>query len=188
MTTYSTLGKVLVENISFESSGSAILIAGDANYWYESGGVKDVTIWNNEFRYPCMSSEYQFCEGIISIFPEIPEVDVKYPFHRNKTIESNHFKPFDYPILFAKSVQCIEFANNTITRNNMIEPFHPKKAGLTFIVCQDIIVENNNIIGDVLRKTLDLINTPIRELKLHDSNFKLIKKKVAPDSFPLLKD
>lgn len=179
----STPGKVLVENNIFESSGSAILIAGDANYWYESGGVKDITIRNNEFRYPCMSSEYQFCEGIISIFPEIPEVDVKYPFHRNITIESNRFNPFDYPVLFAKSVQHIKFANNTITRNNMIEPFHPRKAGLTFMACQNIIVENNKIIGDVLGKTIELINTPKRQLKLNDANFSVIKKNVSPDSF-----
>ncbi len=177
----STSGKVLVENNIFESSGSAILIAGDANYWYESGGVKDITIRNNEFRYPCMSSEYQFSEGIISIFPEIPEVDVKYPFHRNITIESNRFNPFDYPVLFAKSVQHIKFANNTITRNNMIKPFHPRKAGLTFMACQDIVVENNKLIGDVLGKTIELINTPVRQLKLNDGNFSVIKKTVAPE-------
>ena len=40
----STPGKVVIENNVFESSGSAILIAGDANYWYESGAVKDVLI------------------------------------------------------------------------------------------------------------------------------------------------
>ena len=36
----STPGKVVVENNFFASSGSAILIAGDANYWYESGAVR----------------------------------------------------------------------------------------------------------------------------------------------------
>jgi hypothetical protein len=40
----STPGKVVIENNVFESSGSAILIPGDANGWYESGAVKDVTI------------------------------------------------------------------------------------------------------------------------------------------------
>lgn len=35
-----TPGKVLIENNVFESSGSAILIAGDANGWYESGAVR----------------------------------------------------------------------------------------------------------------------------------------------------
>jgi hypothetical protein len=33
----STPGEVLIEKNTFESSGSAILIPGDANGWYESG-------------------------------------------------------------------------------------------------------------------------------------------------------
>ncbi|MEA3462748.1 MAG: hypothetical protein U9R49_12755, partial [Bacteroidota bacterium] len=37
----STPGKVVIEGNHFESSGSAILIAGDANNWYETGAVKD---------------------------------------------------------------------------------------------------------------------------------------------------
>jgi hypothetical protein len=40
----STPGKVIIEDNTFESSGSAILIAGDANQWFESGAVKDVLI------------------------------------------------------------------------------------------------------------------------------------------------
>jgi hypothetical protein len=75
----STPGKVLIENNIFASSGSAILIAGDANYWYETGGVRDVTIRGNDFQAPCMTSNYQFCEGIISIMPEIPQMDLKAP-------------------------------------------------------------------------------------------------------------
>jgi hypothetical protein len=43
----STPGKVVIENNIFESSGSAILIAGDANNWFESGAVTDVLIKNN---------------------------------------------------------------------------------------------------------------------------------------------
>ena len=65
----STPGKVVIENNVFESSGSAILIAGDANYWYESGAVKDVLIKGNDFRYPCMSSMYQFCGGTFLTLP-----------------------------------------------------------------------------------------------------------------------
>jgi hypothetical protein len=178
---------VLVEDNIFESSGTAILIAGDANYWYESGAVKDVTIRNNEFRYPCMSSSYQFCEGVISVFPEIPEVDSNYPFHSNITIENNRFHSFDYPVLYVMSTKNLKFRNNTITRSNKLAPFHTRKAGLTFIACQDIVVENNEIIGDVLGKTLELINTNKRELQLKDDYFKVVKKSISPDSFELLK-
>ena len=63
----STPGKVIINQNEFESSGSAILIAGDANGWYESGAVNDVSISNNIFKDACMTSVYQFCEGIISV-------------------------------------------------------------------------------------------------------------------------
>ncbi len=169
----STPGKVWIENNIFESSGSAILVAGDANYWYESGGVRDITIRYNEFRYPCMSSAYQFCESIISIFPEIPEVDAKHPFHQNITIENNRFEPFDYPILFAKSVSNLKFRNNTITRSHRFEPFHHRKAGLTFIACKGVEVTNNTIVGEVLGKTVDLIGMKKGELSLNDSFFEV---------------
>lgn len=36
-------GSLVIGN-RFDSSGSAILIAGDAKYWYESGGVRDCLI------------------------------------------------------------------------------------------------------------------------------------------------
>ena len=75
-----TPGKVIIEGNTFESSGAAILIAGDANNWYESGAVKDVLIQKNVFNDACMTSMYEFCEGIISIFPTIPKADASKPF------------------------------------------------------------------------------------------------------------
>ena len=143
-------GKVVIENNVFESSGSAILIAGDANYWYESGAVKDVLIKGNDFRYPCMSSMYQFCEAIISIEPEIPQPDTKYPFHSNIRIENNTFNPFDYPILYAKSVDGISFTGNVIQRNTTYKPFHKRKAAVTLVKCRHAKIKDNKIIGDVL--------------------------------------
>ncbi len=68
----STPGKSIIEESVFRSSGAAILIAGDANQWYESGAVTDVLIRNNIFESSCLSSWYQFGEGIISILPRDP--------------------------------------------------------------------------------------------------------------------
>ena len=172
----STPGKIVVENNIFESSGSAILIAGDANQWYESGAVTDVTIRNNEFRYPCMSSLYQFCEGIISIFPEIPEPDPAYPFHRNIRIEGNTFHPFDYPILYAKSVDGLTFSNNKLIRSNEIKPFHKRKAGITLDACKQVVIKNNTAEGDVLGKTIVLENMKKNQLKLGKGSFFKLSK------------
>lgn len=172
----STPGKVLVENNIFESSGSAILIAGDANYWYESGAVKDVLIRNNEFRYPCMSSMYQFCEAIISIMPEIPEPNPKYSFHRNIRIENNTFHPFDYPILYAKSVDGLSFVNNKLIRSTEIAPFHKRKYGFTFDACRNVVIKDNQINGEVLGKEVMLENMSRKQLSLQrDSYFHLVQ-------------
>jgi len=160
-----TPGKVVIENNTFESSGSAILIAGDANGWYESGAVTDVLIRNNTFNDPCMTSLYQFCEGIISIYPEIPKVDVKKPFHRNIKIVNNEFHPFDYPVLYAKSVDGISFVGNKLIRSNRFKPFHDRKATFTFESCLNIEVANNTFEGEILGKNIKLINTSAKNLK-----------------------
>ncbi len=162
----SSPGKVVIENNVFESSGSAILIAGDANGWYESGAVTDVLIRNNTFNDPCLTSMYQFCEGIISVYPEIPKIDVKKPFHRNIRIENNEFHPFDFPVLYAKSVDGISFVGNTLIRSYRFEPFHSRKATFTFEYCLNIEVTKNKFEGEILGKNIKLINTPSKNLKI----------------------
>jgi hypothetical protein len=161
----STPGKVLIENNIFESHGSAILIAGDANYWYETGAVKDVTIRGNIFRSPCLTfGSYQFCEAVISIFPEIPKADPALPYHRNIRIVDNEFHLFDYPIVYAKSVQGLEFSRNKLIRSYDYEPFHPRKACLTFEACSQVKVMNNEQKGDILGTNIHLIQTPKKEV------------------------
>lgn len=161
----STPRKVLIDSNRFESSGSAILIAGDANQWFESGAVQDVTISGNDFSDACLTSMYQFCEAIISIDPEIPSPDSKKPFHRNIRITGNHFHPFDYPVLYAKSTSGISFTNNTIEKSARFKPFHYRKSMLTFERCQRVVVASNRLVGEVLGKNITLLETPTRELK-----------------------
>ncbi len=162
----STPGKVVIENNIFESSGSAILICGDANYWYESGAVTDVLIQNNTFTELCNTSSYQFCEGIISVYPEIPEMNEKSgQFHRNIRITGNTFHPFDYPVLYAKSVDGIIFSNNKLIKSNRFEPYHHRKYTFTFEGCKNIALENNIFEGDILGKSILLKHTPATELK-----------------------
>jgi len=169
----STPGKVLIENNIFETSGSAILIAGDANYWYESGAVTDLTIRNNEFRTPCNSSSYQFCNAIISIYPEIPEVDSLHPFHKNITIENNTFNPADYPIIYAKSVDGLSFVNNTITRSYDYEPWHFQKYNFLFEACRNVRILGNKIGDDVLGKNILLKRMSIEDLHNENSGLQI---------------
>ena len=161
----STPGKVVIDKNEFESSGSAILIAGDANGWYESGAVNDVTITNNIFWDACMTSMYQFCEGIISIYPIIPKVDPLKPYHRNITIANNTFHAFDYPILYALSVDGIRFSKNRIVRSHEFEPFHARKHCLTFEACKNAEVSGNFFEGDVLSKDIKVENMDAKEIR-----------------------
>ena len=126
---FSTPRKTIVERNTFDhTSGTAILLCGDCNGWYETGACRDVLIRNNKFV-NALTNMFQFTNAVISIYPEIPDLknQVKY-FHGGKkgaiTIVDNEFEMFDSPVLYAKSVDGIIFRNNTIKKNNDYVPFH----------------------------------------------------------------
>jgi hypothetical protein len=163
----STPGKVMIEGNHFESSGSAILIAGDANNWYETGAVKDVTIRNNVFAAPCLTSLYQFSEAVISIYPEIPDLEAsEEKYHSNIRILDNEFHLYDYPVLFAKSVDGLEFKGNQLIRSHRFPPFHPRKYGFSLLSCRNLEIRANSISDELLGKTILLEGTQEVDLKL----------------------
>lgn len=110
---FTTPGKVRVfDNIFDHVSGSAILLAGDAANWYESGACKDVEITGNVFK-DCLTSKYQFCTAVIAIAPTISDLSgQKTPYHSNIRIENN---VFDCP--GAKLYDAVS-AENVIWRDN----------------------------------------------------------------------
>lgn len=129
---FSTPRKTIVENNLFDhTSGTAILLCGDCNGWYETGACHDVLIRNNRFI-NALTSLYQFTNAVISIYPEIPNLEAqqKY-FHGGKeggiVIENNEFQTFDSPILYAKSVNGLIFRNNQIIKNEEYQPFHSNR-------------------------------------------------------------
>ncbi len=162
----STPGKVVIAGNDFESSGSAILINGDANGWYESGAVRDVLIKNNTFQDACLTSTYQFCNGVISILPIIPKLDIEKPFHRNIRIVDNTFQVFDYSLLYSKSVDGLMFARNKIIHSKRYKPFNKQKYGLTLDACKNVTVEDNTFEGDVPGRTIKLNRMSRDQLKL----------------------
>ncbi len=112
---FTTPEPVLVEHNHFDwSSGSAILLAGDAQGWYESGRCLDVTIRHNTFDH-CLTSLFQFTEAIISICPEVKQPDAqKERYHRNIRIEHNRFLTHRVPLLSAISADALIFRNNEV--------------------------------------------------------------------------
>ena len=131
-TLFSTPKRTVVEHNLFDhTSGTAILLCGDCNGWYETGACRDVLIRKNHFV-NALTSLFQFTNAVISIYPEIPNLkDQQKYFHggngKGIVIEDNVFETFDAPILYAKSVDGLVFRRNTIKTNNDYKPFHFNK-------------------------------------------------------------
>lgn len=141
---FSTPKRVICENNIFDHThGTAILLCGDCNGWYETGACKDVVIRNNQFI-NALTATYQFTNAVISIYPEIPNLkeQQKY-FHSGIVIENNTFDMFDRPLVYAKSTDGLIFRNNIIKHNTEFEPFHWNTYPFFFERVKDYVIENN---------------------------------------------
>lgn len=101
----STRGVVRIYDNTFYKTGmSAILIADDAQSWFESGPVRDVSIYRNNF--------IQCAAPVIYI---APENEINYgAVHRNISITGNRFETRTTDLLRAKSVDGLTFKDNLI--------------------------------------------------------------------------
>ncbi|CAG5000766.1 Alpha-1,3-galactosidase B [Dyadobacter sp. CECT 9275] len=157
--------KAIIENNTFFRTGmSAVLIEADAEGWYESGPVRDVTIRNNEF----IDCAYQGGPGnaVIAIHPSNRVADVKKPVHFNIRIENNTFKVFDYPVLYVKSTQGIRFENNSVVRTNTLPAKSDNKKMFYFNGCSEVQISGTKLIGDVLGKNIKMENMPKTNVKV----------------------
>ena len=141
---FSTPRRVICENNLFDHThGTAILLCGDCNGWFETGACKEVIIRNNKFV-NALTANYQFTNAIISIYPEIPDLkNQKKYFHSGIVIENNEFETFDRPLLYAKSTNGLIFRNNTVKYNTEFEPFHWNKYMFFFEKVKNIQLLNN---------------------------------------------
>lgn len=146
---FTTPRPVVIENNTFYTSGSAVLINGDANGWFESGAVRDAVIRKNTFI-NCNQADYQFCEAVISIDPVVNKPQAGSYSHSNIRIEHNTFKTFDAPVLYAESVDGLSFTGNTIQRTHDYLPWHPRKVSVTLDRCRNVTVRGTRLVGDVL--------------------------------------
>lgn len=139
---------VCEDNLFDHTSGTAILLCGDCNGWYESGAVRDLVIRRNTFD-NALTSLYQFTEAVISICPEIPRLDESQPpFHGGKSgailIERNTFNTFDAPLLYAKSARGIVYRRNKVRRNSDYTPFHPNREAIRLDYCPDATIDTGD--------------------------------------------
>lgn len=136
---------VCEDNLFDHTSGTAILLCGDCNGWYESGAVRELSIRRNTFI-NALTNMFQFTNAVISIYPEIPQIDKqKNYFHGGKpgsiVIEDNNFDTFDTPLLYAKSVNGLVFKNNKLKKNNEYKPFHWNQKPILIEHCENAVTE-----------------------------------------------
>lgn len=145
---FSTPKPTLVEENLFDhTSGTAILLCGDCNGWFETGACRNVVIRKNTFV-NSLTNMFQFTNAIISIYPEIPNLkDQKKFFHGGKPdsilIEENLFKTFDNPIVYAKSIDGLTFRKNRIEKNSDYPAFHWNQNSFLLERATNVKIEEN---------------------------------------------
>ena len=137
---FTTPKRIVCEGNFFDHvSGSAILLAGDTQGWYESGACEDLVIRKNRFR-DCLTSVFQYCDALVSIHPEVKDLaSQRRRYHRNILIEDNDIETFDVPLLFALSAENVTWRNNRVKRHDRYrgwgrKPFETKG-------CENVKVE-----------------------------------------------
>jgi hypothetical protein len=119
---------VLIEKNRFERPGMAgIYVSCDADEWWESGPVRDLTICGNEFIEP----------GGPAIFldPRNTRCDPGHPVHSGVIVTENRFVLDGVPALDARSTNGIRFRNNSIVRHR------PETPDIVLRSCSDVGIE-----------------------------------------------
>lgn len=172
--------KVIIEDNYFRTAGTAILIEGDMDCWFESGANRYVTIRNNVFdnclTSGCISgSRWEWGEGIITITPSHrPQNDKTEPYHQNIRIENNIFKTFDVPLIHARSVKGLFFRNNEIIKTYAFEPYLWQKSSFLLDGCRDVVIKKNKIHNEYVTRTIVAEHMKRSDVKSED--FSLILK------------
>jgi len=102
---------IMVDGNTFHTPGAAIMTGGDAEYWFEQGGVSNLVIRNNKFE-NCNYGVWG--NSVIQISAGSDDKSNSPRFNRNVTIENNFFRVFDPRILDVSSVDSLIFKNNKI--------------------------------------------------------------------------
>ncbi len=112
--------KMLIENNTFHTPGSALLLEGDARGWFEQAGVRNVIIRNNTFD-NCNFANWN--KGTIGCGSGIDQEYFNSSYYnRNLLIENNTFIIHRTPVVYLYSVDGITFRNNRITASGKDYP------------------------------------------------------------------
>jgi hypothetical protein len=170
---------VLIENNYFNTAGTAILIEGDLDYWYESGAHTNLVIRNNVFH-NCSTSgcetgdRWEWGEAPITISPSYRPTSENSPaYHSNISIENNEFRCFDAPVLFARSVNGLRFVGNRLKPTDDYEPFLWQRSNLYLDGCRNVTVERNKVHKRFPAKLIELHHMRHNDVNCSDSEFEI---------------
>ncbi|MEN8118631.1 MAG: right-handed parallel beta-helix repeat-containing protein [Bacteroidota bacterium] len=140
----STAGNVLIENNDFsECTHISMLFEGDAQFWYESGPVKNVVIRNNHFKDFGLGAGYG---PLVQITPRVEfEGKPTSYYHKNIYFENNTIEAFTRLVLRAESVENMVFKGNIIKQSKDY-PFlilGTDKDAFTFKNSKNITIKDN---------------------------------------------
>lgn len=173
--------KVVIENNYFRTAGTAILIEGDIDHWFESGANTNVQIRNNVFE-DCLTSgnrdgdRWQWGDAVITITPSHkPTSEKTEPYHQNIWIYNNTFKVFDAPLLRARSVRGLRFTNNEVLKTTSYQPYLWQKSAFLFDGCRDVLIWDNHL--DVNYITRDVLIEHMKRSDIKTKGFKVISVK-----------
>lgn len=103
---------MVVQNNDFHTSGAAILVAGDAADWFESGPTRYIEIKNNRFN-DCDQIKC-WGQGVIQVDTPVRVVYPDRKLHQYLEIRNNEFFSADGELLNVKNVQTVVFAGNKV--------------------------------------------------------------------------
>jgi len=128
--------KVVIEECTFYNMMCGLHFTGDANDWFESGPVRDVTVRNNNFK----NSSYTG-GAAIAIDPAVKVKENNY-YHSGITIENNTFEMHEKRFLSMHNSKNVIFRNNKYICNPSM-PAHQqiRQDGISVSDCKDCIIE-----------------------------------------------
>ncbi|MDR3262026.1 MAG: hypothetical protein LBT78_09365 [Tannerella sp.] len=166
---------VVIENNYFRTAGTAILIEGDIDHWFESGANTNVKIQNNVFE-DCLTSgnangnRWEWGEAVITITPSHKPLSEKTePYHKHIFIRDNIFKVFDAPLVRARSVRGLEFIGNEVIKTNTGLPYTWQKSAFLLDGCREVWIKGNKIDSHYTTRTVLIEHMKPSDVKVEKS-------------------
>ncbi len=123
-----TCKKAMVDHCLFETSGAAIYLEGEAEYWYESGAFQELTFKNNRFVNCSYITEWG--SAPIVACPKVKCGGNRF-FHGHILLEGNEFSCFDKRLLKIRGVEEICMKNNCCIFTDTYPPKEGKRYDIT---------------------------------------------------------